>query len=66
MDKSIDSIPALVSEHISARVPRAVADAIAARANAEGRKRSAVIAHLLEQALRNVPVGQDGRRRWAS
>ena len=66
MDKSRDGIPVVVSEHISARVPRAIADALDARAAAEGRKRSAVIAHLLEQALRNVPVGQDGRKRWAA
>ena len=66
MDKSSDGISELVSEHISARVPRTVADAIEARARAEGRKRSAVIAHLLEQALLNVPVGQDGRRQWAA
>ena len=62
VDNSIDDIPVVVS----ARVPRAIADALDARADAEGRKRSAVITHLLAEALKNVPVGQDGRRRWAA
>ena len=51
---------------VSAKVTLRLAEAIDARAAAEGRTRSAVIAYLLEEAVQHVPVGVDGRKRWAA
>ena len=49
---------------VSAKVKARLAETIDARARAEGRTRSAVVAHLLAEAVQHVPVGADGRKRW--
>ena len=54
------------SEIISARVSPALAGALEARAQAEGRSVSAVVADLLAQAVREVPVGKLGAWRRAA
>lgn len=51
---------------VSASVRPCIADALDARAEAEGRSRSDVMRTLLVAALRNVSVGVDGARRWAA
>ena len=51
---------------VSAKVRARLVDALDARAAAEGRTRSAVVAHLLAEAVQHVPVGADGRKRWAA
>ena len=47
---------------VSAKVKARLAETIDARARAEGRTRSAVVAHLLAEAVQHVPVGADGRK----
>ena len=54
------------TEHISSRVDRHLAGALEARARAEGRSVSSVVADLLAQAVREVPVGKRGEWRRAA